>query len=67
MSWQQLEGEGWERRENASGKKFFVTPMKNGIRKRIYQSSEIPAEYSHLQPILFPPKVMHEFMLASKP
>jgi hypothetical protein len=61
-SWQELVQEGWERRENVSGKKFYVTPIKNGLRKKIYQSSEIPPEYMHLQPTLYPPKVMHFYI-----
>ena len=64
-SWQELVQEGWERRENASGKKFYVTPIKNGLRKKIYQSSEIPPEYMHLQPTLYPPKVMHLYIFKS--
>jgi hypothetical protein len=56
-SWPQLESEGWERRENASGKSFYVTPLENGERRRIYQSRDLPSEWSHLQIVLFPPKV----------
>ena len=55
--WQQLESEGWERGENASGKKFYNTPLKNGQRKKIYKSRDIPPEYSNLKQILFPLKV----------
>ena len=55
--WQQLASEGWERGQNASGVKFYKTPLKNGQRKRIYKSGDIPPEYSHLQQILFPLKV----------
>ena len=56
-SWQQLKSEGWERGENASGKRFYVTPLKDGERRKVSQSRDIPSEWSHLQLVLFPPKV----------
>jgi hypothetical protein len=56
-SWQQLALEGWERGENDAGKKFYLTPFKDGFRKKIYQSRDIPLAHSHLKEILYPPKV----------
>ena len=55
--WEKLESEGWERGENALGKKFYKTPLKNSERRKIYKSRDIPSEWSHLQLVLFPPKV----------
>lgn len=56
-SWKQLLLEGWERGENDAGKSFYLTPCKAGLRKKIYQSRDIPPEHSHLKEILYPPKV----------
>jgi hypothetical protein len=56
-SWQQLQREGWERGENVAGKKFYLSPSKDGFRKKVYQSRDIPMEYGHLKEILYPPKV----------
>ena len=67
-SWQQLKLEGWERGENDAGKAFYVTPFKDGFRKKICQSRDIPPEHSHLKEILYPPKVTDiSFMACIRP
>ena len=67
-SWQQLALEGWEKGENDSGKYFYLTPIKAGLRKRIYKSRDIPPEHSHLKEILYSPKVTTiSFMACIRP
>ncbi len=62
-SWQQLQLEGWDRGENDVGKAFYLTPFKDGFRKKIYQSRDIPPEHSQLKEILYPPKVTTIYLM----
>ena len=53
-TWEEMVGQDWEEGFSSSGQKFFHTPIKKGFRKKCYSARDLPREYWHLEPVLFP-------------